>query len=120
MYFHLDKPENGARAIAPRDMNMLCFGGKNVRIKVNSSVGKLAELSSLLELCGLLSVLRIKLVGFSPHSAMIFAVCDGIKKTYVVGVVSHDCGLVMLKKLGWFGVGCRLSKGECSRLRWWV
>lgn len=33
--------------------------GKNIRIKVNSSVGKLAELSSLLELCGLLSVLRI-------------------------------------------------------------
>lgn len=31
---------------------------KNVRIKVNSSVGKLAELSSLLELSGLLGVLE--------------------------------------------------------------
>lgn len=33
--------------------------GKNVRIKVDSSVGKLAELSLLLELGGLLGVLGL-------------------------------------------------------------
>lgn len=40
----------------------------NIRVKVNSSVGKLAELSSLLELGGLLSVLRIQSQSHIPQS----------------------------------------------------
>ena len=112
---------------------------RNVRIKVDSSVGKLAELPLLLELGGLLSVLenRVKSVYCSPGLRAFRAwfvyifdhpagqAGDGkararwSEKTYVIGVVSHDCGL------GWIGLsweefalsmvlGGRWVRAECS------
>ena len=112
---------------------------RNVRIKVDSSVGKLAELPLLLELGGLLSVLenRVKSVYCSPGLRAFRAwfvyifdhpagqAGDGkararwSEKTYVIGVVSHDCGLVECR--GKEGFACRWSclvlgsrRAECS------
>ena len=73
---------------------------RNVRIKVDSSVGKLAELPLLLELGGLLGVLQgqrpsvtkfWEIGGGSGHPLMRRPRAhEGV--TYVIGIVSHDCG----------------------------